>query len=91
MDTLNRKQVCSYIEKGLDIKLGIADKMLIYNSIKDYNPTTIDDMSHLIPLILTNFYYESRVLIELYKRQNEWEKNFAKEIFERYKQQKLNL
>jgi hypothetical protein len=85
MGNLNRRQIYSYIEKSFFIHLGVGDKMLIYNMIREHNPDTLDDISHLILATLTEFDYNNKEVENRQKDQKIWLRSIADYIFERYK------
>ena len=72
------------------IHLGLADKMLIYNLIRDYNLDTIDDISSCVRRHFFKFGYTSFKLLNLNKKVKEHEIDFANYVLERYGYPKIS-
>jgi hypothetical protein len=80
------------ISEGLEIPLGVADKLLINRMVRDRNPHTLDDIYVSSVELLTRMGYESSELTILNKKRDAYVSAFAEYMLNRYeKSKKLNL
>ena len=83
MELQDRRRIYDKVLRGLDIHLGVGDKMLIDELMRENNSAKLGDISYLLTIHLINFGYESKALKEKYEYGKQQDKDFTF-VFESY-------
>jgi hypothetical protein len=74
-----------YIEESYGIRLELSDKMRISLVLREHNPETVGDRSHIILNTLVDFGYNNRITEKSREDREKWLKRFAEYVYQGYK------
>jgi hypothetical protein len=84
MGESNIEQLYFYIEEAYNIRLELGDKKRIDDVIREYNPTDVGSINHIILRTLIDFGYESEQLEKRNEEQEKWLERFAEYVYRKY-------